>query len=72
VQVACSRGPPQPIAPPVLLVRGNAMSATHQAYRHARLERLLDHPNLSQTLSSAVVSRILSFGLGRATKIKIE
>src|SRR5262245_27680319 len=26
--------------------RGNAMSASHQAYRHARLERLLDHPNL--------------------------
>src|SRR5262249_35438624 len=23
-----------------------AMSASHQAYRHARLERLLDHPNL--------------------------
>src|SRR5262252_11118037 len=28
------------------LVRGNAMSASHQAYRHARLEGLLDHPNL--------------------------
>ena len=28
------------------LVRGNAMSASHQAYRHARLERLLDDPNL--------------------------
>jgi hypothetical protein len=32
------------------LVGGNAMSASHQAYRHARLERLLDD---SQTLSSA-------------------
>src|SRR6516162_9597272 len=28
------------------LVRRNAMSASHQAYRHARLEGLLDHPNL--------------------------
>src|SRR6266545_7919340 len=28
------------------LVRGNAMAASHQAYRHARLERLLDDPNL--------------------------
>src|SRR5262245_52874468 len=25
---------------------GNAMSPSHQAYRHARLEGLLDHPNL--------------------------
>src|SRR5262249_44946981 len=36
---------PQP-APREELVRGNAMLASHQAYRHARLERLLDHPNL--------------------------
>src|SRR5437899_10331562 len=28
------------------LVRGNAMSASHQAYRHARLKGLLDDPNL--------------------------
>src|SRR6266487_1893644 len=33
-------------APGEELVRGNAMSASHQAYRHARLERLLDDPNL--------------------------
>jgi hypothetical protein len=33
-------------APREELVRGNAMSASHQAYRHARLERLLDDPNL--------------------------
>ena len=32
-------------APGEELVRGNAMSASHQAYRHARLEGLLDHPN---------------------------
>jgi hypothetical protein len=28
------------------LVRGNAVSASHQAYRHPRLKGLLDHPNL--------------------------
>ena len=33
-------------APREELVRGNAMLASHQAYRHARLERLLDDPNL--------------------------
>jgi hypothetical protein len=33
-------------APREELVRGNAMSASHQAYRHPRLERLLDDPNL--------------------------
>src|SRR5262245_27284795 len=33
-------------APREELVRGNAMSASYQAYRHARLERLLDDPNL--------------------------
>jgi hypothetical protein len=31
---------------PDQLVRGNAISTSHQAYRHARLEGLLDHPNL--------------------------
>jgi hypothetical protein len=36
---AVRRQPPE-------LFRGNAMSASHQAYRHARLERLLDDPNL--------------------------
>jgi hypothetical protein len=35
-----------PTRPREELVRGNAMSASHQAYRHARLERLLDDPNL--------------------------
>ena len=33
-------------APREELVRGNAMSASHQAYRHARLECLLDDANL--------------------------
>src|ERR1700746_334176 len=33
-------------APGEELVRGNAMSASHQAYRHARLKGLLDDPNL--------------------------
>src|SRR6516225_5640739 len=38
------------------LVRGNAMSASHQAYRHARLKGLFDDPNL-QPLSSADSTR---------------
>src|SRR5262249_50632764 len=33
-------------APGEQLVRGNAMSASHQAYRHARPKGLLDDPNL--------------------------
>src|SRR5215831_10487551 len=33
-------------APREQLVRGNAMSASHQAYRHARLKGLFDDPNL--------------------------
>ena len=33
-------------APGEELVRGNAMSASYQAYCHARLEGLLDDPNL--------------------------
>jgi hypothetical protein len=40
-------------APGEELVWGNAMSASHQAYRHARLERLLDH----RTFSDAVQRR---------------
>ena len=39
----CTLG--QEPAPREELVRGNAMAASYQAYRHARLERLLDDPD---------------------------
>jgi hypothetical protein len=46
----CSSLRPRParkvVTPREELLRGNAMSASHQAYRHARLKGLLDHPNL--------------------------
>jgi hypothetical protein len=41
-----SRPPEHQPPPREELVRGNAMAASPQAYRHARLERLLDDPNL--------------------------
>jgi hypothetical protein len=36
----------RPLHPREQLVRGNAMSASHQAYCHARLKGLFDDPNL--------------------------
>jgi hypothetical protein len=41
-----SRPPCAQATPRERLVRGNAMPASGQAHRHARLEGLLDHPNL--------------------------
>ena len=47
--LAAARGHQCPLgqepAPREELVRGNAMAASYQAYRHARLERLLDDPD---------------------------